>query len=504
MAPLEIDAEAFRRLGHQLVEDVADRLAAIPDGPVTPGERPATVRDALGANRALPEDGVEPGELLRRATSLLFDHSLFNGHPRFFGYITSSPAPIGMMGDLLAAAVNANVGGWTLSPMASEIELQTVRWMAELIGFPAGGGLMVSGGNMANMLGYFAARATKTPWDVRTQGVAAGGGARLRVYASSETHTWLQKAADLSGLGTDAVRWIATDDGQRMDVDALTRQIDEDRARGDVAVMVVGTAGTVSTGAVDPLRAIARVCRERGIWFHVDGAYGGFAAALPDASDDLRALADADSVAVDPHKWLYAPLEVGCCLVRQPEALRAAFSFHPPYYHFDESVVNFFDYGPQNSRGFRALKVWLALQQAGAGGYRTMIAHDIAMARLLGDVLTAHPEFQVHGTALSITTFRYVPPDLRGRLDEPAVRDYVDALNRALLDASQHGGDVFVSNAVTGGRFLLRACLVNFNTHESDIRAVPDLLAPLGRRLDGQMRPSSVGGGQGTNGSGLR
>jgi len=318
---------------------------------------------------------------------------------------------------------------------------------------------------------------------------------RLRVYVSSETHTWVQKAADMSGLGTDAVRWIPTDAAERMDVGALVRQIDEDRTQGDVPVMVVGTAGTVSTGAIDPLRAIARVCRERDVWFHVDGAYGGFAAALPDAPDDLKALAEADSVAVDPHKWLYAPVEVGCCLVRRPEALHAAFSFHPPYYHFDESVVNFFDYGPQNSRGFRALKVWLALQHAGARGYRAMMTHDIAMARLLGELLTAHPEFEVHGTELSITTFRYVPPDLRDRTNQRGVPEYLDDLNRALLDASQKRGEVFVSNAVTAGRFLLRACLVNFNTHDPDIRAVPDLLAPLGRRLDAERRPATFNEG---------
>ncbi len=454
------------------------------------------MRDALGARNGLPETGTDPAELLQRATSLLFEHSLFNGHPKFLGYITSSPAPIGMLGDLLAAAVNANVGGWNLSPMATEIELQTVRWIAELIGYPVDcGGIMVSGGNMANMLGYFAARAAKTPWDVRTHGVAEKA-VRLRVYASSETHTWVQKATDLSGLGTDAVRWIPTDAAQRMDVESLVRQIDEDRAQGDVPVMVVGTAGTVSTGAIDPLRIIARVCRERGIWFHVDGAYGGFAAALPDAPDDLKALAEADSVAVDPHKWLYAPLEVGCCLVRRPETLPAAFSFHPPYYHFDESEVNFFDYGPQNSRGFRALKVWLALQQAGAAGYRAMMAHDVAMARLLGEVLAGHAEFEVHGTALSITTFRYVPRDLRGRAGEPGVQDYLNELNRALLDVSQKRGEVFVSNAVTDGRFLLRACLVNFNTRDSDIRALPELLAPLGRQLDAERRPASFDRGQ--------
>jgi glutamate/tyrosine decarboxylase-like PLP-dependent enzyme len=483
-----MDGDTFRRLGHQLVEDLAVRLSAVPAGPVTVAERPSDVRRALDANRRLPETGADSAHLLQRATSLLFEHSLFNAHPRFLGYITSAPAPIGMLGDLLAAALNANVGAWNLSPMATEIELQTVRWIAELIGFPLDcAGMMVSGGNMANMLGYFAARAAATPWDVRSQGVAAQA-ARLRVYASSETHTWLQKAADLSGIGTDAIRWIPADATERMDVAALTRQLDEDRARGEVPVMVVGTAGTVSTGAIDPLRAIARVCRERGLWFHVDGAYGGFAAALPDAPDDLKALAEADSVAVDPHKWLYAPLEVGCCLVRRPHALQAAFSFHPPYYHFDESVVNFFDYGPQNSRGFRALKVWLALQQAGAGGYRTMMAHDMAMARLLGTALEAHGEFEVHGTALSITTFRYVPRGLRDRTGEAAVQEYLNELNRALLDVSQKRGEVFVSNAVTNGRFLLRACLVNINTQDADVRAVPELLAPLGRELDRDMR----------------
>ena len=226
---------------------------------------------------------------------------------------------------------------------------------------------------MANLVGFFAARAARAGWNVREEGVADGGRV-LRVYASAETHTWLQKATDLSGLGTSSIRWIPVDADLRMDVAALRAQIEADRSAGDVPLLVVGTAGSVSTGAVDPLRAIAAVCREHGTWFHVDGAYGGLAAAVPGASDDLRALAEADSVAVDPHKWLYAPLEAGCALVRDAEALRAAFSYHPPYYHFEERATNYVDYGPQNSRGFRALKVWLALRHAGAAGYRRMIA----------------------------------------------------------------------------------------------------------------------------------
>ena len=366
-APLTMDASVFRALGHRLVDQIAQRLESVPDGPVTRNQSPSAVREALGLDGPLPEEGMDAGPLLERTTELLFDHSLFNGHPRFFGYITAAPAPIGMLGDFLAAAVNPNVGAWTLSPAATEIESQTVRWIAEFIGYsPASGGLLVSGGNMANVVCFLAARAAKARWNVREQGVAGPTASRLRVYGSAETHTWIQKAADLGGLGTDAIRWIPTDTSLRMDANALRRQIAADTAGGDIPCLVVGTAGSVSTGAVDPLQEIAAICREHGVWFHVDGAYGGFAAAVPDAPDDVRALSLADSVAVDPHKWLYAPLEAGCALVRDPEALRAAFAYHPPYYHFDERATNYVDYGPQNSRGFRALKVWLALKHVGA------------------------------------------------------------------------------------------------------------------------------------------
>src|SRR4029079_9308158 len=234
------------------------------------------------------------------------------------------------------------------------------------------GGLLVSGGNMANIVCFMAARAAcaAAAQDGCTfceKGDAAGRA--LRGYGSAETHTWLQKGADRGRLGTASIRWIRTDAQLRMDPAELRRHLDADRAAGDIPCLVVGTAGSVSTGAIDPLPEIAAICRERGVWFHVDGAYGGFAAALPDAPDELRALAGADSVAVDPHKWLYAPLEAGCALVRAAEALRAAFAYHPPYYHFGEQVENFVDFGFQNSRGFRALKVWLALLHGGAAGY---------------------------------------------------------------------------------------------------------------------------------------
>jgi glutamate/tyrosine decarboxylase-like PLP-dependent enzyme len=486
-----MDTATFRALGYRLVDQLADFLESLTRRPVTHDESPCAVRDALDLTGPLPESGMDPGLLLEGTAQLLFDHSLFNGHPRFFGYITAPPAPIGILGDFLAAAVNPNVGAWMLSPAATEIESQTVRWIASLIGYPVDcGGLLVSGGNMANFVCFLAARAAKADWDVRERGVAGDSGRRLRAYGSLETHTWIQKAADLGGLGTASIRWVPTDTKLRMDIAALRRYIEADVAAGDVPCIVVGTAGTVSTGAVDPLPDIGALCREYGVWFHVDGAYGGFAAAVPEAPDELRGLSQADSVAVDPHKWLYAPLEAGCALVRDADMLRAAFAYHPPYYHFEERATNYVDYGPQNSRGFRALKVWLALRHAGAAGYRKMIADDIGLSQAMAKAVGRHAELQLTTQDLSITTFRYVPRDLRASVGDEPVERHLDALNRELLDRLQRGGEAFVSNAVVDGRYVLRACIVNFHTTRTDVEALPEIVARVGRTVDAELRPA--------------
>jgi len=488
--PLAMDAESFRHAAHALVDSIADFIESVPERPVTPNDSPDTIRALIGGDAALPEEGTDGGELLQRAARLLFDHSLFNAHPRFMGYVTSSPAPIGMLGDLLASAVNQNVGAWRLSPVASEIEVQTVRWIAELVGYPRDcGGLLVSGGNMANIVGLLAARVAALGSEVRATGVGGPDAALPRVYASAETHTWIQKAADIAGLGTDAIRWIPVDERLRMDVDALRDAMAEDRQIGVQPVMVAATAGSVSTGAVDPLAEIAQVCREAGIWLHVDGAYGGFAAALPTASEDLRALAEADSVALDPHKWLYAPLEAGCVLVRDAERLREAFSYHPVYYHFGQEATNFVDFGPQNSRGFRALKVWLALQQAGRKGYLRMIEDDIRLARELHEQVAAHEELEAFTQDLSITTFRYVPRELEDKTDDT----YLNQLNQELLERLQRSGEAFVSNAVIHGQYVLRACIVNFNTGADDIHALPEIVVRHGRAVHAALQSS---GGQ--------
>ena len=482
--PLEMDPDEFRRAGHALVDAIAAFLPSIPDRPVTPNDPPQRIQELIRADRPLPEHGTAAGPLLDDTARMLFDHSLFNGHPRFFGYITSSPAPVGMLGDLLAAATNPNVGSWRLSPMGTEIEAQVVRWIAELVGFPAtAGGLLVSGGNMANMVPFYAARVRCADWNIREQGLTGPDARRLCVYASAETHTWLQKAADLSGLGTDAIRWIATDRQQRIDLDALRNAVRRDREAGNLPMMIVGTAGSVSTGVVDPLHDLADLCRDEQVWYHIDGAYGALAACVPGAAADLAAIGRADSVAVDPHKWLYAPLEAGCVLVRDPQALRDAFSYHPPYYHFGQEAVNFVDFGPQNSRGFRALKVWLALQHAGRDGYVQMIGDDIALAKRLHERVQQHAEFEACTQSLSITTFRHVPAEWRSVVGTPDGEAKLNAHNAALLDRIQGSGEAFVSNAVVDGKYVLRACVVNINTRTSDIDALPEIVVRLGREV---------------------
>ena len=492
-APLELSPDEFREAGHRLVEQLADFLAGLPVRAVTPSESPAEVRAAIASERTLPEAGRPAAEITAEAVELLAAHSLFNGHPRFFGYVTSSAMPIGALGDLIASVLNCNVGAWKLAPAATEIEAQTIRWIAEFIGYPSdSGGLLVSGGNMANFVGFLAARASAGGRELRREGVRAGR--PLRCYCSRETHTWIQKAADMAGLGTDSVRWIACDRRQRIDLAALQTEVERDLERGDQPFLVVGTAGTVSTGAVDPLAELAAFCRERGLWFHVDGAYGGLASRVPGAPEELQALALADSVAVDPHKWLYAPLEAGCALVKDPKSLLNAFSYRPPYYNFDTEAINYFDFGPQNSRGFRALKIWLAFQQAGRSGFQQTIADDIALAEHAFRMFDEHPEFDAITRNLSICTFRYVPEALRARVGSEEGEELLNRLNQRLLGEIESDGGAFLSNAVVDGKYLLRMCIVNFRTSLEDIEALPGLIAGLGAPTYQAMRQESAAG----------
>ena len=478
-APINMSSEEFRKLGYEVVDSLASLFSSFPERPVAAGTTPSAIREQLGQGR-IPETGEDASRILESATDLLFRNSTFNGHPRFFGYITAPAAPIGVLGELLAAGINANVGAWSLSPAATEIERQTVSWIAEFIGFPTNcGGIFVSGGNMANMVCMLVARGAHL--SKMSVDAAASANPKFRIYASTETHTWIEKAIDIMGLAPDALRKIPIDEARRMRMDALTQSVADDRKTGFLPLAVIGTAGTVSTGSIDLLGEIGAFCRDQGIWFHVDGAYGAPAAALPEASEDLKALSVADSVAVDPHKWLYAPLEAGCSLIRDASHLRETFSHHPPYYHFGdaegEPVFNFHEHGPQNSRGFRALKVWLAIRQVGRAGYVKMIQDDCNLARLMFDTVSANEYLEPVSCELSIATFAFVPPDLP---HDDKRTDYLNELNTELLSELQQNGELYVSNAVVDGRFLLRACIVNFRTSAEDVRKAVEIVVRTG------------------------
>jgi aromatic-L-amino-acid/L-tryptophan decarboxylase len=484
MSPIEMNKDDFKKIGYRLVDAIADFYDHINKGPVTTGETPKQVQTVLG-NDALPENGTSVSALFDRATDLLFNHSLFNGHPKFFGYITSSPTQIGALADLLAAAVNPNVGANVLSPMATAIEKQTVKWLAEFIGvFPTCGGILVSGGNMANLTAFLAARTAKASRSLKEEGLANTPG-EMVFYCSKATHTWIEKAAVLFGHGTKAIRWIPTDANNKMNTEILTHTINEDVRNGKKPFLVIANAGDVSTGAVDDLSEIATICKANDLWFHIDGAYGIPAAVVPQYRNLFDGIQEADSIALDPHKWLYAPLEAGCTLVKNPQHLIDTYSAHPVYYNFDNSAdeppTNYYEYGFQNSRGFRALKVWMALQQIGKNGYINMIKEDIELSQLLFEEADKHPELEAVSQNLSITTLRYIPFNIVQAKREHET--YLNELNEKLLNDLQQGGKVFLSNAVIGNKYCLRACIVNFRTSKKDIHEVIEMIVQGGRRI---------------------
>ena len=481
ITPLAIDKKLFKQIGYRLVDDIAEFFDTIQQRPVTTGESPKQIQ-ALLHQTSLPQNGMPVNELFTNATALLLNHSLFNGHPKFFGYITSSPAPAGALADMLAAAVNPNVGAHILSPMATAIEKQTIQWLAEFIGVPTSyGGLLVSGGNMANFTCFLVARTIKAPKSIKEDGIN-NDVQKLTVYCPKTTHTWIEKAAVLFGLGTKSIRWIDVDNNNKMKNDILEKMIDDDKQNGFTPLIVIGTAGDVSTGAVDDLKSIATICKKHDLWFHVDGAYGIPAAVVPGMQSLFDGIQEADSIALDPHKWLYSPLEAGCALVKNPNHLTETYSSHPVYYNFsnndEPATLNYYEYGLQNSRGFRALKVWINLQYVGRSGYEKMISDDIKLSKLLYVLAHEHEELEAISQNLSIATFRYIPPEI-----DKEDNDALNKLNEALLNALQHNGEAFLSNAVVNGKYCLRACIVNFRTTEQDIHELAEIVVKTGRKL---------------------
>jgi aromatic-L-amino-acid decarboxylase len=386
-----------------------------------------------------------------------------------------------------------NLGGWRHTPSGTEIELQLIRWFAEQFGLPeTAGGYLTSGGAMANFIALKTARDHQATWDIRAEGVSAGP--PLVLYASEEVHVTTDREADMLGLGAGAVRKIPVDDQYRMRVDLLRESIAKDVADGKLPFAVVATAGTVATGSIDPLPEIADICAEHGLWMHVDGAYGGPAILAEDLKPMFAGIERADSIAFDPHKWMYTPHSGGCIVVRDFANLGRAFTAHAGYVHEDKERtghgVDLGMMGPQFSRGFQALKVWVSLLAHGRRAYAARISHDAELARYMAARVEEREELELSApVVLSICCFRYVPPDLP---DGPGREEYLDVLNERTMTEIHLDGRAFCSNAILGGRFVLRACIVNFRTEAEDIDATLDVAVELGQKLDAELRPEAL------------
>jgi aromatic-L-amino-acid/L-tryptophan decarboxylase len=494
----DLPPDEFRRLGYQAVDMMAGYFASLRDRPVFPA---VTSQEAAAAfDEPLPLVGQPAGRILDDWPARVLPHATHLGSPRYFGFVNGSGTMIGVLAEALAAAVNMNAGGWKAGPAATEIERRTIAWIGELIGYPAGGGLFTSGGTMANFTALLAALRSVAPYDTTTAGLQsqARTGRFLIYMADHEGHISIERVADLLNLGRDAIRRVPSRPDLTLDPTVLEAMVRVDRAAGDYPFCVVAQVGSINTGAIDPLEDIAEICRRHGLWFHADGACGAVGAMLPEKQAQYRGLELADSVTLDPHKWLFINYECGCLLVRDPERLRRAFSLSAPYLRGTlpgaYTGLDFYDYGPEMSRGFRALKVWMTLRHFGLEGYRTLLRQGIRCAEHLDRLVRASDAFEaLHEPNLYIYSFRYAPQGepqaaaTSSAVDKARLDARLDRLNQRIADEIQARGIAFIMTSRLRGRTVLRMSICSHRTSPADIDVVFDALSQIGRELDSQV-----------------
>ena len=476
---LDIDEKALNEITTQATKLVADYFNTISERAVRAENYAGKTTAAIDVE--LPLEGIALDRLIDECRTI-FDLSRHNGHPRFFGYVASPSTPIGAYADLITGALNANITCWRSGPAGTELEQIVVRWLGSLIDYDRDAkGLLTSGGSMANMIALLVASRRKLGGEASRKGLW-NSGAPLIVYASEEAHMSIAKAADILGLGRDQVHVVACDDRQRMRVDSLRQQIENDLRGGLRPCCVVASAGTVNTGVVDPLDAIAGIAGEFDLWCHVDGAYGAPGVLDHRKKHLFRGLERADSVSLDPHKWLYVPVDAGCLLFRDPNPVKATFSTEDADYikvhgHSDAEAFAYWDYGVELSRRFRALKVWLTLSYYGARRIAEAVSNDISLAAYIGELVLAAEDLELLAPVeLSICCFRYIPAGWK-RSDSR-----LDQLNERIMSRVQTSGHAYLSNATVNGHFALRACITNFRTTKSDIELTIETIRDAARQ----------------------
>jgi aromatic-L-amino-acid decarboxylase len=497
----DMPAEEFRKYGHQVVDWIADYLASPDRYPVLSSVSPGQITDALPESP--PARGEDFKEVLADLDKIIVPGITHWNHPAFFAYFAVSGSGPGILGEMLAAAFNVNAMLWRTSPAATELEEVTLGWLRQMIGLPETfSGVVYDTASISSLCAIAAAREVMPGLRAREDGLGAhsDGTGRLRLYASEQAHSSIEKAAITLGIGQAGVRTVPTDAEFRMDPAALARAVKEDRDAGWLPFCVVATVGSTSTTSIDPVPAIADVCEREGIWLHVDAAYGGSAALLPEMKWILEGCDRADSLVMNPHKWLFVPVDLSALFCRRMDVLRQAFSLVPEYLRSGEAdeVRNYMDYGPQLGRRMRALKLWFVIRYFGVEGLAARIREHIRLAREFADWVDASRDFErLAPTPMSTVCFRGRPFDLRG--DAPVksgksgdLEAYLDRLNEKVLEKVNAGGEVFLSHTKLRGKLTLRIAIGNIRTTGHHVERARKKLESALRQLDEEMRPAEL------------
>jgi len=453
------DWETSRAFAHRILDEAVDYLEEVRERPIW---RPVPNKIRARFQTGLPMDPTPLDEVYDDYRESVRAYPMGNVHPRFWGWYMGASNFTGALGDFLAAVEGSNLGGGNTG--ASQVEQQVIEWLKEIVGFPkSASGTLTSGGSMANLVAHTVIRNLAAGYDVRKEGIGALK-RPLRFYASDQVHSCHQKALETLGLGSKALKEVPSDDHQRMRLDALEAAIAEDRANGLQPACVIGTAGTTNTGAIDDLSAVADICDREGLWFHVDGCIGGVLRLAPEHAHLVAGIERAGSVAIDPHKWLHAPFEAGAVLIKDPDAHFSTFEMHGPYLQLQERgmIAGKFlaDYGLELSRGFRALKIWLAFKEQGAAKFGRLIAQDIGYARYMAKQIEADPRLELIAPVdLNIVCFRHVAAD----------EDAAKALNTEIMLRLQERGLAVASDTTVQGKHGLRCAFNNHRTTRDDI-----------------------------------
>ena len=475
------DWQLMRNLGHRMVDDMLTYLETVRDRHVW---QPVPNEVKAYFSQPLPMEAQGAERTYRDFLQYVLPHPLGNIHPRFWGWVIGTGTPLGMLADMLAAGMNPNVGG--ADHVANYVESQVLHWCKQMLSYPdEASGLLVSGGSMANLVGLTVARNTKAEFNLRQEGIY-GSDRKMVLYGSTETHSSVQKAVELLGLGSSAFRQIPVDKDFQIDLPELESAIARDRRGGCQPFCAVGNAGTVNTGAIDDLEALARICQRENMWFHVDGAFGALAGLSLELRPLVAGMKKADSLAFDLHKWMYMPYEVGCALVRHEEAHRKAFALTPDYLtHADRGLAGgkiwFSDYGVQLSRGFRALKVWVSIKEHGVQKYAKLIKQNVDQAHYLAMLVKDATNLQLLAPVpLNIVCFRFIAD----RYDN----DTLNEVNKELLIRLHESGIAAPSYTSINGKYALRVAITNHRSRREDFELLVEEVVRLGNTLLNEAR----------------